>query len=153
MAIKVLYFQAHPVCGATESYLSTLAQGLDKKKFQSGIIYPDVADLYKFSKLAGVDCIAVKPEYFAGNVINNAYLIAKQIKKLAPDIIHINDPSPLGVIAASIAGVKKVIITHHTPLLDVKYSWKGNLAKQLAFSLTDYFYFLLHHMTYKQALN
>ncbi|MGF1674857.1 MAG: hypothetical protein ACFCUV_14410 [Rivularia sp. (in: cyanobacteria)] len=40
--MKILYFQAHPVYGATENYVYTLAQRLNKADFQVGILYPDV---------------------------------------------------------------------------------------------------------------
>ncbi|NJM20677.1 MAG: glycosyltransferase family 4 protein [Richelia sp. SM1_7_0] len=139
--IKILCFQAHPVYGATETYIYTLAQRLNKADFQVGILYPDVAELKAFSKLNNVQLLAVNSKYFAGNLIRCAYSIAKEIRKFAPDIIHINDPSPLGVIAARLAGVKKVVITHHTPELKTQYNWKGNLAKNLIFKLTDYFIF------------
>ena len=139
--MKVLYFQAHPVYGATENYIYTLAQRLNKVDFEVGILYPDVQALQPFNKLDSVELLAVDSKCFAGNLIGNANSIAKDIKKFAPDIIHINDPSPLGVIAARLAGVKKVVITHHTPELNAQYNWKGKLAKKLAFKLTDYFVF------------
>ncbi len=141
MAIKVLYFQAHPVYGATENYLSTLAQRLNKDDFEVGILYPDVIALQAFSKLKNVQLLKVDPKYFAGNLIRSAYYIAKEIRKFAPDILHINDPSPLGAIAARLAGVKIAVITHHTPELNVQYNWKGKLVKKIAFRLTDYFIF------------
>ena len=139
--MKVLYFQAHPVYGATENYIYTLAQKLNKVDFEVGILYPDVQALQPFSKLDTVELLPVDSKYFAGNLIRNANSIAKEIRRFAPDIIHINDPSPLGVIAARLAGVKKVVITHHTPEVKAKYNWKGKLAKKLAFQLTDYFIF------------
>ncbi|WP_414623413.1 glycosyltransferase family 4 protein [Calothrix sp. CCY 0018] len=139
--MKVLYFQAHPVYGATENYIYTLAERLNKVDFEVGILYPDVRALQPFSKLNNIELLAVESNYFAGNLIRNANSIAKEIRRFAPDIIHINDPSPLGVIAARLAGVKKVVITHHTPELNAQYNWKGKLAKKLAFKLTDYFVF------------
>ncbi len=139
--MKVLYFQAHPVYGATENYIYTLAQRLNKVDFEVGILYPDVQVLQPFSKLDNVELLAVDSKYFAGNLIRNANSIATIIRKFSPDIIHINDPSFLGVIAARIAGVKKVVITHHTPEVKAQYNWKGKLAKNLAFKLTDYFIF------------
>ena len=139
--MKILYFQAHPVYGATENYICTLAQRLNKVDFEGGILYPDVEALQPFSKLDNVELLAVDSKYFAGNLIRNANSIAAYIRKFAPDIIHINDPSFLGVIAARFAGVKKVVITHHTPELNAQYNWKGKLAKKLAFKLTDYFIF------------
>ncbi len=139
--MKILYFQAHPVYGATENYIYTLAQRLNKADFQVGILYPDVPVLQAFSKLDNVELLAVNSKYFAGNLIIYVYSIANEIRKFVPDIIHINDPSPLGVIAARLAGVKKVLITHHTPELKTQYNWKGDLAKKIAFKLTDYFIF------------
>ncbi|NJL64709.1 MAG: glycosyltransferase family 4 protein [Methylacidiphilales bacterium] len=150
MAIKVLYFQAHPVYGATENYLFTLAQGLSKENFEVGILYPDVLALQAFTKLQNVQIVKVDSKYFTGNLIRSAYYIAKEIRRYAPDILHINDPSLLGAIpslmvakgiAACFAGVKRVVITHHTPELKVQYNWKGNLVKRIVFKLTDYFIF------------
>ncbi|MGB3756630.1 MAG: glycosyltransferase [Rivularia sp. (in: cyanobacteria)] len=139
--MKILYFQAHPVYGATENYICTLAQRLNKVDFEGGILYPDVEALQPFSKLDNVELLAVDSKYFAGNLIRNANSIATYIRKFAPDIIHINDPSFLGVIAARLAGVKKVVITHHTPEVKAQYNSKGKLAKNLAFKLTDSFIF------------
>ena len=139
--MKVLYFQSHPVYGATENYIYTLAQGLNKVDFNVGILYPDVQALQPFSKLNNVELLAVDSKYFTGNFIRNANSIGKDIRKFAPDIIHINDPSFLGVIAARLAGVKKVVITHHTPEVKAQYNWKGKLAKKLAYKLTDDFVF------------
>jgi glycosyltransferase involved in cell wall biosynthesis len=141
LAIKVLYFQAHPVYGATENYLSTLAQRLNKDDFEVGILYPDVMALQAFSELKNIQFFKVDPKYFAGNLIRSAYYIAKEIRRFSPDILHINDPSPLGAIAARFAGVKRVVITHHTPELKVQYNWKGKLVKRIVFKLTDYFIF------------
>ena len=139
--MRLLYFHAHPVYGATANYLFTLADNVNKTDFEVGILYPDVPQHQVFKKLKNVDCLVVDSKCFTGSLISYANSVAKEIRKFAPDIIHINDPSFLGVIAARIAGVKKVVITHHTPEVKAQYSWKGNLAKNLAFKLTDSFIF------------
>ncbi|MBV6627759.1 MAG: glycosyltransferase [Rivularia sp. (in: Bacteria)] len=139
--MKVLYFQAHLAYGAAEEYLNTLAEYINKIDFKVGILYPDIPHLKPFSQISDVLALPVKSNYFAGNVIRYAPYIAKEIKKFAPDIIHINDPSPLGVIAARLAGVKKVVITYHTPTLKVQHNWKGYLANIIAYRLTNNFIF------------
>jgi glycosyltransferase involved in cell wall biosynthesis len=139
--MRLLYFHAHPVYGATANYLFTLADNVNKADFEVGILYPSFPQLQTFKKLINVDCLVADSKCFAGNVIRYAPSIAKEIRKFAPDIIHINDPSPLGVIAARLAGVKKVIITYHTPTLKVKHSPKGYLANIIADKLTDNFIF------------
>ena len=139
--MRLLYFHAHPVYGATANYLFTLAENVNKTDFEVGILYPNFPQLQAFKKLINVDNLVVDSKYFAGNIIRYAPSIAKEIKKFAPDIIHINDPIFLGVIAARLAGVKKVVITHHTPEVKAQYNWKGKLAKSLAFKLTDSFIF------------
>jgi glycosyltransferase involved in cell wall biosynthesis len=139
--MRLLYFHAHPVYGATANYLFTLADNVNKTDFEVGILYPTFPQLEAFKKLKNVDNLVVDSKYFAGNIIRYAPSIAKEIRKLAPDIIHINDPSFLGVIAARLAGVKKVVITHHTPEVKAQYSWKGKLAKKITFKLTDSFIF------------
>ena len=139
--MRLLYFHAHPVYGATAKYLFTLAENVDKIDFEVGILYPSFPQLEAFKKLKNVDNLVVDSKYFAGNIIRYAPSIAKEIRKFSPDIIHINDPSFLGVIAARLAGVQKVVITHHTPEVKAQYNWKGKLAKNLAFKLTDSFIF------------
>ncbi|MBD0388948.1 MAG: glycosyltransferase [Nostoc sp. C3-bin3] len=141
MAIKVLYFQAHPVYGATENYLFTLAQSLNEDNFEVGILYPDALGVEAFTKLQNVQIIKIDSKYFVGNLIRSAYYISKEIRSFSPDIVHINDPSPLGAIAARFAGVKRVVITHHTPELKIQYNWKGHLVKKIVFRLTDHFIF------------
>ncbi|MGB3638417.1 MAG: glycosyltransferase [Rivularia sp. (in: cyanobacteria)] len=139
--MRLLYFHAHPVYGATANYLFTLADNVNKADFEVGILYPSFPQLQTFKKLKNVDNLVVDSKYFEGNIIRYAPSIAKEIRKFAPDIIHINDPSFLGVIAARLAGVKKVVITHHTPEVKAQYSTKGKLAKKLAYKLTDDFVF------------
>lgn len=139
--MKVLYFQAHPVYGATENYIYSLAQQLNKADFQLGILYPNLPVFQPFSKIENIRLLAVDYKCFVGNLIRCAYSISKEIRRFAPDIVHINDTSFLGVIAARLAGVKKIVITHHTPEVKAQYNWKGKLAKTLAFKLTDYFIF------------
>lgn len=139
--MKLLYFHAHPVYGATGNYLFDLAENVNKVDFEVGILYPTFPQLQAFKKLKNVDCLVVDSKCFAGNVIRYAPSIAKEIRKFAPDIIHINDPSPLGVIAARLAGVKKIVTTYHTPTLKVKHNWKGYLANIIADRLTDNFIF------------
>jgi glycosyltransferase involved in cell wall biosynthesis len=139
--MRLLYFHAHPVYGATANYLFTLADNVNKTDFEVGILYPTFPQLEAFKKLKNVDNLVVDSKYFAGNIISYAPSIAKEIRKFAPDIIHINDPSFLGVIAARLAGVKKVVITHHTPEVKAQYNWKGKLAKKITFKLTDSFIF------------
>ena len=137
---NILYFQQNTCFGATENYIITLAEYF-KKKFSIAVLYPDLATLEPFKKISGVTPLPIMATRFSGNFIRNVYFIAKAIRLFNPDLVHFNDPSPLGIIASKLAGVPNIIITHHTPELHVKYGLKGVIAKYIAFRLADLFIF------------
>jgi glycosyltransferase involved in cell wall biosynthesis len=68
--------------------------------------------------------------------MNNYLLILNLVsffRRIRPDLIHFNDPCLNGIIAARLAGVPILLMTHHTPELNRKYNLKGRLLERIAF--------------------
>ena len=141
---KILYFQQASCFGATEGYIRTLAEGL-KDRFNVAIMYPDLPDLKLFESISGVMYLPLDSRRFLGNLIYNIRPIIRAIRLFSPDIVHCNDPSPIGIIASRLAGVASIVVTYHTPELNIQYGWKGTIARKIAFNMVDHFIFTSPH--------
>lgn len=133
MKPHIIYFQQNLAIGATEEYLYLLMEALDKNKFRVTFICPDSPTLDPLAeKLKIIDI----PVYRYSSNINGAILILQLRKiflKLKPSIIHFNDPCLNGIIAGRLAGLSKLVMTHHTPELNREYSLGGRLLEKIAF--------------------
>jgi len=141
---RILYFQQDNCYGATESYISTLAEYF-KDKFNVAVIYPDISSLEPFGNISGVMSLPLMKGKFSGSLIQNAYPITRAIRSFNPDIGHCNDPSLVGIITSKLASAQNIVVTHHTSELNIKYGWKGTIAKKFAFKLADFFIFTSGH--------
>ena len=63
LTMRVTFFQPHPVYGATEYHLKTLAEKFDRDRYEVAIIYPDVSDLKVFEDISHISRFAL-PAYF-----------------------------------------------------------------------------------------
>jgi glycosyltransferase involved in cell wall biosynthesis len=129
----IIYFQQNLAIGATEEYLYLLIDGVDKSRFHLTFVCP---------KDSILDPLVVKLEKI-GIVVyryllcpNHAILIwwlRELFLNLKPDLVHFNDPCLSGIIAARLARVPVLLMTHHTPELNRIYSWKARLLEKIAF--------------------
>jgi len=142
--IRILFFQQNPVYGATEYHLKILAEHCSRDGYEVAVVYPDVPELEIFSAIPGVSGLAVPIKYVSRNLMGSVFRIAKVIGKFRPHIVQVNDPSPIGIIAAKLARVPKIVLMHHTPEFRFQYNWKnwkGQLASKVAFQFADCFIF------------
>jgi len=139
--IRILFFQQNPVYGASEYHLRTLAERCCKDGYSTGILYPNVPELKIFSDISGISIFDLPLKYFVGHAVSSAFRIAKIIREFRPHIIYVNDPSLVGIMAAKLAGVYKIIVMHHAPEHRIHYNWKGSLASKLSFPFVDCFIF------------
>lgn len=130
---RIIYFQQNLALGACEDYFYLLMEGIDKKKFDLTFFCPEDAVLTPLT--AKVEALKIKVyRYSTGK--NNYLLIFRLwrlFRKFKPDIIHFNDPCLNGIIAARLAGVAALIMTHHTPELNRRYNFKGRFIERIAF--------------------
>lgn len=129
----IIYLQQNLALGACEEYLYLLMEGVDKDRFNAAFVCPGnpVFD----SLVIKVEALGIKAYRYEPGSSNYRLIRHLQsfFRKLKPDIVHINDPCLLGIIAARLAGVPILLMTHHTPELNRKYNLKARLLERIAF--------------------
>ncbi len=130
---RIIYFQQNLAIGACEEYFYLLMQGLDKNRFDAIFMCPKNAILD--SLVARIERLGVKVYRYSLNISNYRVIFRLFLffRRFKPDLIHFNDPCLLGIITARLAGVPKLLMTHHTPELNRKYNWKGRFLERAAF--------------------
>jgi len=130
---RIIYFQQNLAIGSCEKYLYLLMEGIDKTQFEVIFICPQNSILD--SLVSRVKKLGIRIYHYSQDT-NNYLLIVhlrSLFKKFRPSIVHFNDPCLNGIIAARLADVPKLIMTHHTPELNCKYNFKGKLLKKISF--------------------
>jgi glycosyltransferase involved in cell wall biosynthesis len=131
--VSVVYFQQNIAQGACEEYFYLLMQGIDKNRFVAAFICPDDSVLDTLAIRVNALGIKVHRYSLAGPNCRLILRLKALFCKLKPQIAHFNDPCLNGIIAARLAGVPLLVMTHHTPELDRKYNWRGRLMERIAF--------------------
>ena len=131
--MKILYFQQNLALGATEEYLYYLMRGVDKSRFEVEFAYPQDSIFYPFISKLENSGVKTCPYLLDSNHI----LLIKRLRTLfldkKPHLVHFNDPCLDGIIAARLAGVSVLVMTHHTPELNPSYNLKARFIKKIAF--------------------
>jgi len=105
----IAYLHQAGAFGAVERYLEQLLGGLDE---QAAVIAPESPELERLSALA-----ALRP--YDGSLGAPALLaqLVRELRTLRPRLVHVVDVWPLAFLAARIARVPRLLVTHHTPEL------------------------------------
>lgn len=141
--VRVIYFQQNIGFGACERYFLRLAQDLDKSRYDVCLLHPDHPTFKPFRQLDehGVRIQTYSLNLLNGNAFVSIFKLAYLFRTLNPSMIHFNDPCVHGMIAAIIARVPVVVMTHHTPEMDRLYNWKGKLLEWFAFRSSPHIVF------------
>lgn len=132
MKQRIVYFQQNLSVGACEEYLCLLMEGINKLQFEPVFLCP--RDSLLEPMLRRMEALGIETHQYPIGV-SNCMLIAYLwllFRKIKPDTVHFNDPAVNGIIAARLAGLSNLIMTHHTPQLDRKYNLKGRLLEKFA---------------------
>jgi len=129
----IIYFQQNLAVGATEEYFYLLMEGIDKAKFDMAFVCPinTVLD----SLVTRLEALNVKVYRYSLDTSNYRLILQLRsfFRQLRPAFVHFNDPCLCGIIAARLAGVPALLMTHHTPELNRKYNWKARFLEKIAF--------------------
>lgn len=130
---RIIYFQQNTTVGACEEYFYLLMEGIDKTKFNIIFVCPEHSLLDSF--VSRIDALGVKIYRYPLDITNLSRILYLRwlFCKLRPALIHFNDPCLAGIIAARLAGIPVLVMTHHTPELNRKYNWRGRFAERIAF--------------------
>lgn len=132
MKPRIIYFQQNIATGACEEYFYLLMERIDKNRFEMNFICPQNPVLDALVTKA--EALGIKVHRYS--LDTSKYLLILYLKSFfretRPDIIHFNDPCLIGIIAARLAGVPILLMTHHTPQLNRQYNLKGRILENIA---------------------
>lgn len=129
----IIYFQQNLAVGATEEYFYLLMEAIDKARFDVAFVCPE--DTVFDSLVTRLEALNVKVYRYSLEASNYRIILHLQsfFRQLRPALVHFNDPCLNGIIAARLAAVPALLMTHHTPELNRKYNWKARFLEKIAF--------------------
>lgn len=118
-----------PAFGAVERYVAAIVAGLKGRPEEVVLIYPDVPALEPFGRLSGANVRAAPfPSRLAeASVPALVPRLALALRRLRPRVVHVTDVWPAAQIASRVAGVGRLLVTHHTPELPRRDNLAGRL--------------------------
>lgn len=118
-----------PAFGAVERYVAAIVEGLRDGPDEIALVYPDVPALAPLGRLAG-ETVRTAPfpaALASGPAPRLAVHLARTLRRLRPSIVHVTDVWPPALVAARGAGVRRLVVTHHTPELPRRDNLAGRL--------------------------
>jgi glycosyltransferase involved in cell wall biosynthesis len=95
--------------GAVEEYVAAVVRGLRDRGEDVALLYPDDPVLAPFDELGG------EPYDLDAPALTGR--LTRRLRRLRPRIVHATDVFPQAQLAARLAGVRMLYVTHHTPEL------------------------------------
>jgi glycosyltransferase involved in cell wall biosynthesis len=108
--------------GAVERYVAAIARALGDEAL---IVHPDDPALAPFADL-GVEAVAYPAELLDAAPALMRHL-SSTLRRRRPDIVHVTEVLPPALVAARLAGVRRLLVTHHTPELPRRDNPAGRL--------------------------
>ncbi len=140
--IRVCYIVDAPYAGGAERYVSFLAKGLDRARFEVTVLYKKGEDLERWADELEREGVATRSmDMNIRSSPGDFFRVASYLRRLRPHIVHVNMPGPydaqMGLLipAARLAGVPRVVSTEHLPM--VPPLWKRALLRRTAYRWVD----------------
>jgi glycosyltransferase involved in cell wall biosynthesis len=105
--------------GAVERYVAAVARGLGD---EAVLVHLDDPALTPFSDV-GVRTVALPP----ASAPRTTVALARLLRRLGPGLVHVTEVWPPALVAARLARVPRVLVTHHTPELPRRDNAAGRL--------------------------
>jgi glycosyltransferase involved in cell wall biosynthesis len=113
----IAFLHGAPAFGAVETYVLDILDGVRARRRRAALVYPAVPELARFDAREDVERFPLAPSLVSGSTPRLVLELAKQLRRLRPNIVHVTDVWPPALVAARIARVPRLIVTHHTPEL------------------------------------
>ncbi len=132
----IVLLHSAPVFGAVESYVAEIVEGLQARGRRVVLLHPDTEELAPFRVLAGGTIrVEAYPEGLeSGSAPHGIRYLRRRLREIRPEIVHVTDAWTMGMLAARLAGVPRVIVTHHTPELPRRDNLVGRVLWRLAWA-------------------
>ena len=105
--------------GAVEEYVAAVVRGLRERGEPVALLYPNDPVLAPFAEL---DTLAETFDLDGARLTRG---LARRLRALRPRLVHVTDVFPQAQLAARVAGVRRLLVTHHTPELPRRDSRAG----------------------------
>jgi glycosyltransferase involved in cell wall biosynthesis len=111
--------------GAVEEYVASVVRALVERGERVALLYPDDPVLAPFGELgAEADTFDLDAPWLTRR-------LAARLRALGPRIVHATDVFPQAQVAARLARVPRLLVTHHTPELPRRDSLAGRAWQRL----------------------
>jgi glycosyltransferase involved in cell wall biosynthesis len=111
--------------GAVEEYVAAVVRGLHERGEAVALLYPDDPVLAPFGELG------VHAETFDLDAGGLTLRLARRLRSLRPRVVHVTELFPQAQLAARIARVPRLLVTHHTPELPRRDNPAGRVWQRL----------------------
>jgi glycosyltransferase involved in cell wall biosynthesis len=118
--------------GSTERYLLDLLEGLDPDRFEAWLIVPDDPAL---GPLLDYERVVALPKAAYASVPSTVRRLTRELRRLRPDLVHVVDVDPSALVAARLARVRRLVVTHHTPELPRRDNVVGRVLLALGWAM------------------
>jgi glycosyltransferase involved in cell wall biosynthesis len=105
--------------GAVEEYVSAIVRGVRAHDEDVTLLYPDDPVLAPFAELDA------QTETFDLDGRGLTRRLGRRLRALEPRIVHVTDVFPQALVAARLARVPRLYVTHHTPELPRSDNFAG----------------------------
>jgi glycosyltransferase involved in cell wall biosynthesis len=132
--VRVAFVHSIRHYGSTErTYLTALLEGLDRGSFTPWLVIPDDEVLAPLRELEPVrDRVRAIP--LGTHALGAIGRYRSALRSIAPDLVHCVDVDSPAMLAARLAGVRRLVVTHHTPELEPAYNLRGRVLRRLAWA-------------------
>jgi glycosyltransferase involved in cell wall biosynthesis len=114
--------------GAVERYLAAVAIGLRERELPAVLLFPEVSDLELLHDVAGG---SVTVETFPAELLHRGPQMVRHLAHSLRDhkvrVAHVAEVWPQASVAARLARVPRLLVTHHTPELNRNDNAAGRL--------------------------
>ena len=111
--------------GAVEEYVAALVRGLLERGQDVALLYPDDPVLAPFAELGAAGGT------FDLDAPGLTLRLRRELRRLRPTIVHATDVFPQAELAARLARVRRLLVTHHTPELPRRDNVAGRTWQRL----------------------
>lgn len=123
--------------GAVERYVEAVVAGLRERGREVLLVHVDDPVLEPFARLEGgsvrIERTPVAVEQ--GGTVALTLHLARLLRRHRPRVVHVAEVWPAAQAAARLAGVRRLLLTHHTPELPRRDNLAGRMWQELGWAV------------------